>query len=276
MAALSLLTRITLVLCGLVFLTIIMSGLGTRMGLWDWPTGLAILRRGTQFAVGLTLWGLVLLVIAIVQRSRRDVVWLGHGVALLLIPLFWIGWHYHLARALPAIHDITTDVQNPPQFRSLPGVPERSLTYDSDNALPQAQAYADIQPIGTDQPPEAVLRRALEVAEDLGWQVVEFDQDAIWFQAVDTTFWFGFEDDVVVRVTPLLAGSVVDLRSASRVGRHDFGANASRIRAFRDRFVPPDDPAVQRAVEWLLSKEIRRAGDWSVRNRGGEPAGARG
>jgi uncharacterized protein (DUF1499 family) len=242
MPVVSLLARITLVLCVLAVIAMLMSGLGARWGLWEWWTGLTVLRRSAQVAIGLGIWGLVLLVIAIVQGTRREAVMLSHALVLVLIPLAYVGWHYHLARTLPAIHDITTDVQNPPEFRALPGVPERSLTYDPENIPLQAASYADVQPIGTDQPADVVFRRALEVAEELGWEVAEVDEAAHRFQAVDRTFWFGFEDDVAVRVTPLIAGSVVDVRSASRVGRHDFGANAARIRAFRDAFDPGFEP----------------------------------
>jgi uncharacterized protein (DUF1499 family) len=239
MPVVSLLARITLVLCVLVVLAMALSGLGTRWGLWEWFTGLGILRRSTQIALGLGVWGLVLLVIAIVQRTRRDIVVLAHALVLVLIPLGYVGWHYQTARSVPPIHDITTDPDDPPEFRQLPGVPERSFTYDREAVYPlQAAAYPDIQPIAIDQPSEPVFRRALEVAGELGWDVVEVDEAARYFHAVDTTLWFGFRDDVAVRVTPLITGSVLDIRSASRVGRSDIGLNAARIRAFMDALDP--------------------------------------
>jgi uncharacterized protein (DUF1499 family) len=163
---------------------------------------------------------------------------------LVLIPLSYVLWHVQIARSVPAIHDITTDVDDPPEIRALAGVPERSLTYDRDNVPQQRAAYADIETIATDQPADVVFRRALEVAAELGWDVVDSDPPRR-FQAVDTTLWFGFEDDVVVRVRPFGIGSVIDLRSASRVGRSDIGANAARIRAFRDALDPGFDPGSQ-------------------------------
>jgi uncharacterized protein (DUF1499 family) len=280
MGVVSTLARLTLVLCVLVAAAMILSGLGTRWGLWDWMTGLTILRLSTIVAIGLLLWGIVLLVVAAVQRTRREIVILAHAVVLILIPLVYVGWHYQVARTVPPIHDVTTDPTNPPQIRPLAGVPERSLTYDRDAVYTQqAMAYPDIQPLATDQPSAPVFERALEVAHELGWEVVEIDRPNRRFQAVDTTLWFGFKDDVVVRVTPLPVGSVVDIRSASRVGRSDIGMNAARIRAFfnlmdpgrepgqlgwgegrlegeperrdeldelQDEFVPPEDPALQR------------------------------
>jgi uncharacterized protein (DUF1499 family) len=70
----------------------------------------------------------------------------------------------------------------------------------------------------------------------MGWEIAEADAAAGRIEATDTTFWFGFKDDVVIRIRPAEdGGSIVDIRSKSRVGMSDVGANAARIRAFRDR-----------------------------------------
>jgi uncharacterized protein (DUF1499 family) len=62
--------------------------------------------------------------------------------------------------------------------------------------------------------------------------VVASDPAAGRIEANETTRWFRFTDDVVIRVAPDGAGSRVDVRSVSRVGRSDFGVNAGRIRAY--------------------------------------------
>jgi len=102
-------------------------------------------------------------------------------------------------------------------------------------AAKQRDAYPDLEPIRLDAPPREAFARAVGAAGALGWKIVHRDAEAGRLEAVDVTRIFRFRDDVVVRVRPADGGSVVDLRSRSRVGRGDLGANAARIRAFRDR-----------------------------------------
>jgi uncharacterized protein (DUF1499 family) len=78
----------------------------------------------------------------------------------------------------------------------------------------------------------------MEVATALGWEIVAASEDDGRFEATDTTFWFGFKDDVVVRIRPEGDGSRIDLRSVSRVGVGDLGANAARIKRFVQRIEP--------------------------------------
>ncbi len=93
-----------------------------------------------------------------------------------------------------------------------------------------------MQPIRTDMRPEAAFEHALETARAMGWEIVASDARAGRIEATATTFWYGFKDDVVIRVRPMATGSRVDLRSVSRVGQSDLGKNAARIRAFSERF----------------------------------------
>jgi uncharacterized protein (DUF1499 family) len=98
----------------------------------------------------------------------------------------------------------------------------------------QGQAYADIKPISLTVPPQRAYDMALEAARAQGWRVSAEDRAAGRIEATAQSFWYGFVDDIVIRVTPSGEGSVVDVRSVSRVGLSDLGANAKRIRAFRD------------------------------------------
>ena len=84
-------------------------------------------------------------------------------------------------------------------------------------------------------PPREAFDRAVKAAESMGWEVVGRDAAAGTLEAVDTTKFFGFKDDIAVRVAAAEAGSRVDIRSKSRVGRSDIGANARRIRAYAER-----------------------------------------
>jgi uncharacterized protein (DUF1499 family) len=100
----------------------------------------------------------------------------------------------------------------------------------------QQQAYPDIGTILSDLPPGEAFERAMAVAESMGWEIYNSDPANGRIEASVTSFWFGFVDDVVIRVRMYDGGSEVDLRSVSRVGRSDLGANAARIREFTERF----------------------------------------
>ena len=96
----------------------------------------------------------------------------------------------------------------------------------------QRAAYPDVQPAILNVPPAQAFERALAAVHDMGWEVVKADATEGRIEATDTTFWFGFKDDVVIRVGPTDGGSRVDVRSLSRVGVGDAGTNAKRIRAY--------------------------------------------
>lgn len=168
--------------------------------------------------------------------SRRGFILAFIGLCL-GIAVFWLPYsQQQTARRVPAIHDITTDTVNPPGFQAVvPLRPEGSNRLDyggPDLAGKQRRAYPDIRPAVFDAPPEPVFSAALGVAREMGWHIVHSKADEGRIEAVATTFWFGFKDDVVVRVTGTPEGSRVDVRSVSRVGVSDVGKNAARIRAF--------------------------------------------
>jgi uncharacterized protein (DUF1499 family) len=149
-------------------------------------------------------------------------------------------------RGTPAIHDITTDLEDPPAFKD--AIPLRSAAgalnppeYQRVGKLgsqeinvPEAQraAYPDVQPLVLPQPPAEATQLAHDVARDMGWDIVSVAPSEGRVEATDTTFYFGFKDDVVVRVRPESTGSRIDVRSESRVGGGDIGANAKRVRTF--------------------------------------------
>jgi uncharacterized protein (DUF1499 family) len=96
----------------------------------------------------------------------------------------------------------------------------------------QRQAYPDIAPVSLALPRDAAFNRALDAAQRMGWTIVAADDAAGHIEASDGSRWFGFTDDIVIRVTPSGLGSRVDVRSSSRLGRSDFGVNAARIRVY--------------------------------------------
>jgi uncharacterized protein (DUF1499 family) len=138
------------------------------------------------------------------------------------------------------IHDVSTDTANPPQFVAV--MPLRaaakaanSTDYDAKTAQLQKETYPDIGPLHLDLPPSQALDRTLAAARSMGWEIVASDPAQGRIEATATTFWFGFKDDIVVRLAAEGTGSRVDVRSLSRIGSSDVGANAQRIRAYLEK-----------------------------------------
>jgi uncharacterized protein (DUF1499 family) len=140
------------------------------------------------------------------------------------------------ASRVPAIHDVTTDTIQPPPFMAILPLRDGAVNpvdYGGpDVAAKQQKAFPDIVPLTLNLPPDRAFDRALAAARKMGWDLVASDPAGGRIEATDTTFWFGFKDDIVIRVTPQPNGSRVDVRSLSRVGVGDIGANASRIRKY--------------------------------------------
>jgi uncharacterized protein (DUF1499 family) len=203
---------------------------------------------GLAGAFGLLKWSvygalatLALSIIGLIVDARR---WSGKRTAatamvLSLVAIGSIGAVAWKGSRVPAIHDITTDTVQPPPFLAI--LPLRAGALNPadyggpDVAAKQQQAYPDIVPLLLSVPPDRAFDRALAAAKAMGWDIVASDPAGGRIEATDTTFWFGFKDDVVVRVTPLPTGSRVDVRSLSRVGGGDLGANGARVRAFLAR-----------------------------------------
>ena len=136
----------------------------------------------------------------------------------------------------PAIHDITTDMLDPPRFvEAVQYVTPGRTVYGGDElANQQREAYPDITPIMVAKSPDEAFSLALEVARDMGWENIVSNTGEQRIEATDTTWWFGFVDDIVIRIRSEEIGSRIDVRSLSRVGVGDLGENAARIRRFRD------------------------------------------
>jgi hypothetical protein len=151
--------------------------------------------------------------------------------------VFWVPYsHLRRAHDVPPIHDITTDTVNPPAFRAvlpLRGQDANSLEYGGEAlAGRQRRAYPGIRPLELSASYREVFDAALATARDMDWRVIEAARDAGRIEAVDTTFWFGFRDDIVVRIRETGGATRVDVRSVSRVGVSDVGKNAERIERF--------------------------------------------
>lgn len=216
------------------------GALGTRFGLWPYQAGFLVIAAGVVTALVVAVVGVVLLMLAWkngVPAGRGALV---ASVLLSLAVLAVVASQVNRARSVPPIHQISTDVDDPPRFVRVPtlrGSDANPLEYDAERLAPlQRRAYPFIEPMLVGLSPEASYRRSLEVLRDMGLEIVQEDFAGGRIEAVATTFWFGFKDDVVVRIRRDGSGSRIDVRSVSRVGRSDLGANAARVGEFLRRF----------------------------------------
>ena len=211
------------------------------------PLSVLTIRSG-QWQLGLPLYAiacfgsvlLLILAIVLLLRSRftpwrKDILLRAlfalPGAALLLA-LTSGGNH-------PMIHDISTDTADPPTFTvALQSAGQSPTLLKSIKSVirQQEEAYPDLQTLVSPLSTDEAYNRALQVATNLGWDIYHQDSNTGVIEAVDTTSIMGFKDDIVIRVRSSAQGTLLDLRSVSRVGEGDLGANAKRIRAFRDAF----------------------------------------
>jgi len=214
----------------------IMSGLGTRWGFWGFRTGLGILRWAAYGEAAAVIITIAICIIAVYTRKWGififSIICIIAGVAAVSVPLKM----YRAAQSLPAIHDITTDTKNPPKFNVILGL-RKDAPNPAEYGGPvigsqQLAAYPDIKPVMLAVTPGKAFEICLSTAREMGWDIVNADPDKGIIEGTDTTFWFGFKDDIIIRITPSEKGSRIDLRSVSRVGKSDVGTNAKRIRNF--------------------------------------------
>lgn len=215
--------RITLSLAVLAVILLLLCGPGTRLGLWPFRFGFGMF-AGAMFA-GLAAAGAAVVGLVLKQQRAQSgsafLVALVLGLASAAMPLDYV----RRARTLPFMNDITTDTEHPPQFSS-------PKEYQSHFPEIQRRGYPEVQPLEIALPPKQAFARAAEIAKGDGWELTALDEGTGRIEAVATTLWFGFEDDVAIRIAPAGSGSRVDMRSRSRVGRSDVGTNARRIRRF--------------------------------------------
>jgi uncharacterized protein (DUF1499 family) len=218
--------RIVALTAALVALAMLaLSGPLTRFDIWSYRIGLTVFAWSAYAAIAAAVLAAAAL---LWPRSRERGIAAPAFALILAAAVLYVPLEFQSrARAVPRINDITTDTDDPPRYmttvRPYPG---------AEFARAQHAAYPDIAPLTLAMAPAEAFARALAAAEAMGWEVVGRDAAAGTIEAVDTTKWFGFHDDIAIRVRAAPGGSRVDVRSKSRVGRSDIGTNARRIRAY--------------------------------------------
>jgi uncharacterized protein (DUF1499 family) len=233
--------RLAVLACGTaaIGLTLLaVAGPSYRVGVLSLANAFTLLRWAAYAGAASAVLGLAAAVLAYRRRDTRQMLLavpaLLGGLVALGVPLEFL----RRARNAPPIHDITTDLENPPPFEAVAPLradAPNSLERPSDLGELQRAGYPDIAPITLPLPREQVFDRALAAAQEQGWQIVTADKSVGRIEATDTTPWFGFKDDIAIRLTAWGSGTRVDVRSVSRVGRNDTGTNARRIRRYLER-----------------------------------------
>ena len=219
----------------------VMAGFGTRLGMWDYTGGFTIASGGVMLAAGVFFLGVIGYVVCLRKGlpSERSSILIGLLICVVLLGQF--GLQMNAVSSVPRIHNISTDTMDPPSFDALVAIRDAAganpLAYDAAVLAEQQQAaYPWVTTLNSPISPAIMLNAATMVLEDLGLEVINVSVEKGSVEATDPTFWFGVKDDVVVRVRAAESngGSIVDVRSVSRVGQSDLGLNAKRIGSILD------------------------------------------
>lgn len=240
------------------------AALGVKFGLWPWRTGLGVMivQWGPRLLIASAVIATIALIVVLIRKPRRG--WQAAVIAVLIpvMGLAYMGWVRAQSADIPPIHDVATDIVDPPaptdRLLALRAADQANPVLDMTAPLTQAEAYQgprfasfgerSLGQVGQDAypalrtlevavGPQAAFAAARKAALDMGWTMVtENEADGV-VEATAETFWFGFKDDVIIRVRPAAAGdgSRIDVRSISRVGLGDLRANASRIERYLGR-----------------------------------------
>lgn len=228
------LSRLPVLVAIVALVLLLISGPGTRLDLWQFGTGFKLMTWATYLGLGAAALAVVLLLIPRIRRGHAKTLISGIviGLAAAAMPLLGL----YTAKTVPFIHDISTNTTRPPEF-----VAVLPLRADASNpssyggpevAAAQKAGYPELRTQMLDVAPADAFARAEKVARDMGWEIVAAVPQAGRIEATDTTFWYGFKDDIVIRIEAESEASRIDIRSVSRVGKSDVGKNAARIRAF--------------------------------------------
>jgi len=190
----------------------------------------------TGFKFGVYAGGAALVLLIVQALFMRKTLTLSSGVIALVFSVVAIAVPLNMmnkAQGVPAIHDISTDLVNPPKFVAIAPLraeAPNSVEYAGEEAaVQQRKAYPELVTLSFAQSKADLMTASEQAIKNLGFAVVSVNTATGIVEATDTTTWFGFKDDVVIRIKDEGSQRFVDIRSKSRVGRSDLGKNAERI-----------------------------------------------
>lgn len=209
-----------------------LAGPLVRFDILGWGAGLGLFVMAALIAGIGALWSLANLLRR--RGGTLAVIAAAVGLAALAVPVAVVA----NSADKPPINDISTDTENPPAFKAITaamrGEDASPIDYNPAFAPQQARAYPQVRPLDLPVPPGQAFDLAMKACDE-GWQIVLADRATGRIEAVEQSAWWGFRDDVVIQLTATPNGTRVDVRSKSRVGESDLGANARRIAAYLDR-----------------------------------------
>lgn len=230
---------LSVVAVGIALCLLALGPLGWRLGWWHYRVGLYQMLPASGWAAGSAI--ALSLATLVLGRSKLRPAMLAAlalsfavGASLVYVPLQYT----YARRTLPPINDISTDTADRPAFHAVLAARKAELTDRIDVPEPQLSqqqraGYPNIAPVRTALRARQVFGEALAVAQSMSGSIIAAaDPDTGRIEASQRSRWFGFTDDIVIRVIADAGGSRIDMRSASRKGRHDFGVNAARISAY--------------------------------------------
>lgn len=222
----------------LALIALVVAPFGYRYGIWDFGFALLVLMKyGAYGAVVGTLISLIGLGRTWPGAGKNGLVLAIAGVVAGGFTGYTVHNYYTVVRTVPFIHDITTDTEDPPQYSAVLPMREAAEANPHEYGGPELAAqqkygYPDLVTLNTSREPATAFNASLAVARSLGWEIVDENAETGRIEATDTSDWYQFKDDIVIRIRPAAdgQGSEIDMRSLSRVGRSDVGVNAARIR----------------------------------------------
>lgn len=228
-------------------MAIAFAGPAARLDLWQYGDGLKLIRQLALPVMIAAAASAAAFIVALFAARSISLVPLAAAVIAGLAAFVPIKMKQDF-EANPFIHDITTDFDDPPAIIAAANEERKNPPHyvgdepeprsDRTTAAAQRAAFPDIQPIRVDMDVETAAATAKSIVTDMGMKLLSSGptDDGWVIEAAYTSTWFGFVDDFIVRVRPDGEGAIIDLRSKSRVGGSDLGANAKRIRTFTKKF----------------------------------------
>ena len=221
-------------------LLVILSGYGYQWGWWSFGFGFQIIPWGTGAAVV----GGILAVVGLIRANNKTQQSTLAGAIAVLLAVTALGnigyWYSEVQQGYPPIHDITTDTENPPEFVAIAPLrkdaPNPVEYAGQETAEAQNNFYTNLEPLQVSLSYDEAYDQALKAARDMPWRLVGENREEGRIEAYEKLAWFGFIDDVVIRVDTTSSGTRIDVRSKSRIGRGDLGVNAKRIKAYFEEY----------------------------------------